>query len=201
MLAYPSAESRMSPTLTPPTRTTPYQQATADLLLEKALLKTQKAALHRKRSALWIEPALETVKALEEATLQQEKRIIPEISELIGKTQLNPLTSRKKVTAGLAQPFDVIAQILAAAPRDFTDNELSTDHRSKTCLGHPFSRSTKVCPGQDLNLHALRHRLLRPTCMPIPPPGRDMIPRPEFQIVDPPTQAGNPSGAQDAVPP
>jgi hypothetical protein len=28
-----------------------------------------------------------------------------------------------------------------------------------------------------------------------------MIPRPEFQIVDPPTQAGNPSGAQDAVPP
>ena len=28
------------------------------------------------------------------------------------------------------------------------------------------------CPGQDSNLHALRRGLLRPLCLPIPPPGR-----------------------------
>ena len=27
------------------------------------------------------------------------------------------------------------------------------------------------CPGQDLNLHAVRHMLLRHTCLPVPPPG------------------------------
>lgn len=28
------------------------------------------------------------------------------------------------------------------------------------------------CAEKDLNLHTLRHRLLRPACLPIPPPAR-----------------------------
>ena len=30
------------------------------------------------------------------------------------------------------------------------------------------------CPGQELNLHAVRHTLLRRTCLPIPPPGHSL---------------------------
>ena len=39
---------------------------------------------------------------------------------------------------------------------------------------HPKSaaRSAAWCPGADSNRYAFRHRLLRPACLPIPPPGR-----------------------------
>ena len=147
-----------------------YQQATADLLLEKTSLKKQKTTVQRKGSALWIEPALEVVKALESAAIQQSQRNLPEISRLVQKTQLNLQTSRKKVTAGLAQPYLVISQILAALRPEFADNELPHGDRSKTCHGLQFSRSSNWCPGQDSNLHALRHTPLKRVCLPIPPP-------------------------------
>jgi hypothetical protein len=41
------------------------------------------------------------------------------------------------------------------------------------------------CPGKDLNLHALRHWLLGPACLPIPPPGHSSkilkLPAPIFK--------------------
>ena len=33
----------------------------------------------------------------------------------------------------------------------------------------------KWCPGEDLNLHALRHWLLRPACLPFHHPGPDFF--------------------------
>ncbi len=148
-----------------------YQQATADLLLEKAALKKQKTTLHRKGSALWIEPALDAVNALESAAKQQTERQLPEISRLVQKTQLNLLVSRKKVTAGFASPYLVISQILAELRREFAVNALPHGDRSKTCDVHQISLRSMWCPGQDSNLHALRHTPLKRVCLPIPPPG------------------------------
>src|SRR4051812_10674012 len=34
-----------------------------------------------------------------------------------------------------------------------------------------FAAKIKWCPGADSNRYTVRHRLLRPACLPIPPPG------------------------------
>jgi hypothetical protein len=37
---------------------------------------------------------------------------------------------------------------------------------------HQCGFCARVCPGEDLNLHALRHMHLKHTCLPITPPGQ-----------------------------
>ena len=59
----------------------------------------------------------------------------------------------------------------------------------QTCHGLQISRGSNWCPGQDSNLHALRHGLLRPACLPFHHPGDG-----DFEggvsIFDRPRQAG-----------
>ncbi|HVZ65067.1 MAG TPA: hypothetical protein VG936_10890 [Lacunisphaera sp.] len=115
-------------------------------------MKKKKEHLQKTRSAFWIEPAKAVVNALELAGKQQAERSPEAVSGLVQKIGTNRLIARKKVTAGFAQPFDVIAQILAELRREFADNELPHGYRSKTCLVHQISRSSIWCPGQDSNL-------------------------------------------------
>lgn len=149
-----------------------YREATEQLMLEKASLKKLKTTYHRKGMARWIEPALEVIKALESAGKQQSEQSFPEIATLTRKIQLNPLLSRKKVTAGLAEPFLGIAQIIPVIRGNLGENQLPHGDGSETRPVPQFSLCSNWCPGQDSNLHALRHTPLKRVCLPIPPPGQ-----------------------------
>ncbi len=139
-----------------------YQAATTNLLLEKNTLKRQKDKLQRKHSALWIEPTLKVVNALESVTKQQTAKSIPQIRELVQKIGLNHRISEKKATMSFAAPYDFTAEILAILRRDSV--------RMVEPNGSDFLRSPKWCRGEDSNLHQLPDVLLRHACLPISPP-------------------------------
>ena len=141
-----------------------FQAAKADLVTEKAALKQEKTRLQKTGASYWIEPAKEVINTLESATKIQNSKSPLEISSLVQKIGTNRLISRKKVTLDFAPPYDFTSQFLAAVRPDSAENPLPH--------GDGLSRSPKWCPGADSNRYTFRHRLLRPACLPIPPPGR-----------------------------
>ena len=141
-----------------------FQAAKADLVTEKAVLKHEKTRLQKTGATYWIEPAKEVINALESAGNIQEAKSPVEISKLVQKIGTNPLIAQKKVTFDFSPPYDFASQFLAETRAAFDPLPVPQLVRGDT--------STNWCPGQDSNLHALRQRLLRPSCLPIPPPGR-----------------------------
>ena len=103
------------------------------------------------------------ITALETAGKVEEAKSPDEIAPLVQIIGLNLLISRKKVSFELAPPFDFASHFLA-------ETRVSFDSRHVPQLDTLGTR-TIWCPGQDSNLHALRHTPLKRVCLPIPPPG------------------------------
>ena len=141
-----------------------FRAAKANLITEKTALKHEKVRLQRTGTTSWFEPMMGLIKALELAGKAAEAKSPDEIAPLVQKFGLNLLISRKKVSFELAPPFDFASKFLA-------ETRVSFNSRPVPQLDTLGTR-TIWCSGQDLNLHALRQRLLRPSCMPIPPPER-----------------------------
>ena len=143
--------------------------AKGDLVTEKAALKQEKTRLRKTGTSSWIEPAKEVINALESAGKIQEAKSPVEISQLVRKIGTNLLIAQKKVTFDFSPPYDFASQFLA-------ETRAALDPLPVPQLALLGTR-TNWCPGQDLNLHALRQRLLRPSCMPIPPPEQLTAPK------------------------
>ena len=140
-----------------------YQAAKADLVVEKAVLKQEKSRLQKTGVSRWIEPAKDAINALESAGKIQRSKSVNETSSLVQKIGTNRLIARKKVSFDFSPPYDFASQFLA-----------ETRARSKSSPGDQLGREgtrTNWCPGPDLNRHALRQRLLRPSCLPFHHPG------------------------------
>ena len=69
----------------------------------------------------------------------------------------------KREVRGRKNIFEVSLSRYKWSRKFFSDNEIR-------CLSRNL-----WCPGRDLNSYTVRQRLLRPSCLPIPPPGRDMM--------------------------
>ena len=141
-----------------------FHASKAELVVEKVALKQEKATLQKTGASYWIEPTKEFINTLETTGNCQEAKSPNELSQLVRKIGTNLLISRKKVTFDFSPPYDFASVFLAETRAAF---ETSPAHQT------PLSGPSSVwCSGQDLNLHALRQRLLRPSCLPIPPPER-----------------------------
>ena len=127
-------------------------------------LKHEKVRLQKTGTTSWFEPMMEIIRALELAGKAVEAKSPDEIAPLVQKIGLNLLISRKKVSFELAPPFDFASHFLA-------ETRVSSDSRPVPQLATLGTR-TIWCPGQDSNLQAFRQRLLRPSCLPVPPPER-----------------------------
>ena len=134
------------------------------MIAEKTALKHEKTRLQRTGTTSWFEPMMGLINTLELAGKAEEAKSPDEIAPLVQRTGLNLLISRKKVSFDLAPPFDFASEFLA-------ETRISFNSRPAPQIALLGTR-TIWCSGQDLNLHALRQRLLRPSCMPIPPPER-----------------------------
>ena len=135
-----------------------FRAAKTNLVAKKTALKHEKVRLQKTGTTSWFEPMMGVIKALELAGKAEEAKSPDEIAPLVQKVGLNRLISRKKVSFDLAQPFDFASVFLA-------ETRVSFDSRPVPQLATLGTR-TIWCSGQDLNLHAFRQRLLRPSCMP-----------------------------------
>ena len=144
-----------------------FRAAKANLVTEKTALKHEKVRLQKTGTTSWFEPMMGLIKALETAGNVREAKSPDEIAPLVQKVGLNLLISRKKVSFELAPPFDFASVFLAETRGSFNTRPTPQIALSGT--------RTIWCSGQDLNLHAFRQRLLRPSCMPIPPPEQPTI--------------------------
>ena len=140
-----------------------YQAAKTDLVVEKTALKHEKTRLQKTGASYWIEPTKEVINTLESAGKIQEAKSPSEISTLVQKVGTNLLIARKNVTCAFSPPYDFASDFLA-------ETRAAIDTRPVPQFALLGTR-TNWCPGQDLNLHALRQRLLRPSCMPFHHPG------------------------------
>jgi hypothetical protein len=126
-----------------------YQAAKADLVLEKATLKSEIQRLRRTGTSSWIEPARDVINTLETLGKTDFAESLPEISRLVQKIGTNLLISRKTVSFSLAQPYDFVPPLLGYV-------------RSPACeksvvMVEGTSQSPVWCPRQDLNLYDVTH--------------------------------------------
>ena len=141
-----------------------FKCATAELVNEKVALKHEKSRLQKTGSSYWIEPTNEFINTLEAAGKIDVSNSPQEISELMRKIGTNRLISRKTVSFNFSPPYDFTSAFLA-------ETRVTSD--SSPDAPKPLSGSSVLwCPGQDSNLHALRHTPLKRVCLPIPPPGQ-----------------------------
>ena len=140
-----------------------FKSATAELVAEKTALKHEKSRLQKTGSSYWVEPTNDFINTLELAGKIDVSKSPQEISELMRKIGTNRLVSRKTVSFNFLPPYDFTSAFLA-------ETRVTSD--SSPVPQSPLSGESSIwCPGQDSNLHALRHTPLKRVCLPIPPPG------------------------------
>ena len=133
------------------------------IIEQKNSLKSEKTILEQKRMSGWIEPTINYIKTLEKAKNINDETELPEISQFVEKIGTNRLISNKNVSWNFLAPYDFTVSILARSARLRSERRVQKNSK--------FSLNPIECPGEDSNLHAFRHMLLRHACLPIPPPG------------------------------
>ena len=96
--------------------------------------------------------------------LEETRNLVPVF--LIFNASLSTLYKKireKREVRGRKNIFEVSLSRYKWSRKFFSDNEIR-------CLSRNL-----WCPGRDLNSYTVRQRLLRPSCLPIPPPGQDMM--------------------------
>ena len=141
-----------------------FKSATAELVIEKVALKHEKSRLQKTGSSYWVEPTNDFINTLELVGKIDVSKSPQEISELMRKIGTNLLVSRKTVSFNFLPPYDFTSAFLA-------ETRVTSD--SSPVPQSPLAGESSIwCPGQDSNLHALRHTPLKRVCLPIPPPGQ-----------------------------
>ena len=126
-----------------------YQSKKDQLLQQKVILKGKIAEIKNKGSN-WLEPMKEFLNvAASAAKIARRKNNCDELSVIAKKVGSNFLLQNKRIEFCPNLPFD------ALAARPFSARAYPSD--------------LLVCGREDLNLHALRHSLLKTARIPVPP--------------------------------
>ena len=89
-----------------------------------------------------------------------------DILAIVGESGSGKSVTMKSVMGLLGENADVQADHLELLQKDL----LSMSEKEKNPRNQPITRINQ-CPGQESNLHALRHTHLKRARLPIPPPG------------------------------
>ena len=127
-----------------------YQKKKNEFLEKQQILKEQIEEI-QKRGSVWLEPLKEFVfSALRAQKIAREKDNGEDLKNFAKNAGSNYFLRNRRLEFSWQNPYKALA---APAPAASATDE------------NPF-----LCTGQDLNLHARRHSLLKTACIPISPP-------------------------------
>ena len=163
-----------------------------DLLIDETITKetydTKKAELERERSNLkvfldnidervgaWlrkvegaIDFAADARKEFETGDMEKKRLILSTIG-------CNHLLKDKRLIFQAEKPLLIVQEAVSEAKTISHRLEPPKNKALQRRILESYSQNPTLCPGEDLNLHVLRHMHLKHTCLPITPPGQVKI--------------------------